>query len=318
MLNYPIKFTPILKYRMWGGAKLKSVLNKNYQEESIGESWEVSQVPGDVSVVSNGDFQGQSLTELIEKSKGDLLGNKVHQKFGEEFPLLIKYIDAKTPLSIQVHPDDETARKRHNSFGKNEMWYVMQADTNSELIVGWDNPLDRETYLKSLEEGTILESMHHETVHAGDTFYIPTGRVHAIGGGVLLAEIQQTSDVTYRVYDYDRVDAATGKKRDLHIQESAEVMDFELQDNYKTQYQTDKNKSTELVHSPYFHTNIIKLEGEMHMDLCDRDSFTIFMAVEGNARINEVSLNYGETVLIPNILNELKITGKGKLLDVSL
>ncbi|MDA8596478.1 class I mannose-6-phosphate isomerase [Flavobacteriaceae bacterium] len=303
---------------MWGGEKLKTILNKVYDEEQIGESWELSQVPGDISVVSGGEFKGINLTELIEQFKGELVGEKVFEKFGTEFPLLIKYIDAKTPLSIQVHPDNETARERHNSFGKNEMWYVMQADSKSELIVGWDKPLDRESYLKSLKEGSILEFMHHEHVAQGDTFYIPTGRVHAIGAGVMLAEIQQTSDVTYRVYDYDRVDAKTGQKRELHVEESVEVMDFEIHENYKTDYYTQKNKSEKLVHSSYFTTNIIDLDKEMKLDLSERDSFTIFMTVEGNATINGEKLGYGETILIPNALNQLTILGSGKLLEVSI
>jgi mannose-6-phosphate isomerase len=319
-----LKFAPIFKYRMWGGEKLKFVLNKDYTETSIGESWELSQVPGDVSVVAEGHLKGKSLTELIQNFKGQLVGNKVYKEFGEEFPLLIKYIDAKTPLSIQVHPDNETARARHGSFGKNEMWYVMQADMEAELIVGWDKAINKQSYVQVLEkeDGSILDYMHHEDVQAGDTFYIPTGRVHAIGAGVMLAEIQQTSDVTYRVYDYDRVDAKTGEKRELHVEQSVDVMDFSIESAYKTKYELQRNKASKLVHSPYFKTNIIELEDKMHLDYSSLDSFVIYMAVEGSCQIQidglTTDLNYGETVLIPAEVSELEISGRGKLLEVSL
>ena len=234
MKLYPLQFTPLYKYRIWGGEKLKTTLNKKYTEENIGESWEISDVSGDETVVAEGPLKGKTLRNLIRDFKGDFVGNTVYEKFGEEFPLLIKFIDAKTPLSIQVHPSNEIAKERHNSFGKNEMWYVMQADKDAELIVGFDEKINNEDYKKHLENNTILNVMHHENVQKGDTFYIPTGRVHAIGAGVLLAEIQQTSDVTYRIYDYDRVDSKTGAKRELHNDLAINVIDYEVHDNYKT------------------------------------------------------------------------------------
>jgi len=195
---YPLKFQPLFKYRMWGGEKLKTVLNKAYSETSIGESWEISDVKDDGTLVSNGALQGKSIQDLIAAFGADFLGKKVFNKFGTEFPLLIKFIDAKTPLSIQVHPSDELARERHQSFGKNEMWYVMQADQDAELIAGFQKNITKNEYTSILEKGTILDVLHSQKVKSGDVFNIPTGRVHAIGAGVLLAEIQQTSDITYR------------------------------------------------------------------------------------------------------------------------
>ena len=318
---YPLKFAPLYKYRIWGGEKLKTELNKNYSEESIGESWEISDVSGDETLVAEGNLKGKSLRDLTNQFHGDFVGNNVYKKFGEEFPLLIKFIDAKTPLSIQVHPSNEIAKERHNSFGKNEMWYVMQADEDAELIVGFDKEISKEEYQQHLKNNTILEVMHHENVNKGDTFYIPTGRVHAIGAGVLLAEIQQTSDITYRIYDYDRVDAKTGQKRDLHNEQAIDVIDYQVHDNYKTNYKLDKNASNKLVHSPYFTTNILDVDSRIQKDYSAIDSFIIFMCVEGNAIIhynNEAyTINCGETILLPAAIQNIDIeASSAKLLEV--
>ncbi len=321
MALYPIKFSPIFKYRIWGGEKLRTKLNKDYTEANIGESWEISDVKDDETVVSAGDFQGKTLKELIGEYKGDFVGNSVYEKFGNAFPLLIKFIDAKTPLSIQVHPSNEIAKKRHNSFGKNEMWYVMQADENAKLIVGFDKEITAIDYKKHIANNTILDVMHHENVEKGDTFYIPTGRVHAIGAGVLLAEIQQTSDITYRIYDYDRVDSKTGKKRDLHNDLALDVIDYQVHDNYKTKYKVDKNQSNTLVHAPYFKTNIICLEGTIEKDYAYVDSFVIYICVEGTLSLVhdhvDYKLNQGETLLLPSSVNTVKVTSKNaKILEV--
>lgn len=321
MQLYPIKFTPLFKYRIWGGEKLKDLFNKEYTEESIGESWEISDVKNDETKVCNGVLKGKTLKELINEYKGDFVGNTVYDTFGEEFPLLIKFIDAKTPLSIQVHPSNEIAKERHNSFGKNEMWYVMQADEGAELIVGFEEEISKEAYLEHLNNNTVLETMHHETVNAGDTFYIPTGRVHAIGAGVLLAEIQQTSDVTYRIYDYDRVDVRTGEKRELHNDLAIDVLDFKPQESYKSNYNLEVNESNKLVHSPYFKTNIIDLKGTVDKDYSKIDSFVIYMCVEGEAHLNynEVyyNLKMGETILLPASIDNVSLNSEsGKLLEV--
>lgn len=322
MKLYPLKFTPISKYRIWGGNKLNTELNKGFNAENIGESWEISDVEGDETKTANGPLIGKILKELINEYKGDFVGNAVYEKFGNEFPLLIKFIDAKTPLSIQVHPSDEIAKQRHNSFGKNEMWYVMQADENAELIVGFDSELNKSTYQEYLNANKVLEVMHHEKVQKGDTFYIPTGRVHAIGAGVLLAEIQQTSDITYRIYDYDRVDKQTGKKRDLHNDLALDVIDFEVQDNYKTDYLKELNTSNKLVHSPYFKTNYLKVRGTLAKNYTNIDSFVIYICVSGLINIVENEVTYtlkkGETLLIPALIQniELKAEEESEVLEV--
>ena len=321
MKLYPLQFTPLFKYRIWGGEKLKTELNKQYNEENIGESWEISDVSGDETVVANGSLKGNTLRDLTMEFKGDFVGEAVYEKFGEEFPLLIKFIDAKTPLSIQVHPSNEVAKMRHGSFGKNEMWYVMQADKDAELIVGFDEKIDTDSYKTHLENNTILNVMHHETVQKGDTFYIPTGRVHAIGAGVLLAEIQQTSDVTYRIYDYDRVDAKTGTKRELHNELAIDVIDYEVHDTYKTEYSIEKNVSNKLVHSPYFKTNILDINSTVEKDYSAIDSFIIYMCVEGSIEIvsegETYTINNGETLLVPATLNNIILKAdNAKVLEV--
>jgi len=321
---HPIKFQPLYKYRLWGGNKLKTVLNKDYNEDNIGESWEVSDVKGDETKVINGALKGHTLRDLIKTFKGDFVGHSVYKKFGNEFPLLIKYIDAKTPLSVQVHPSDAIAKERHDSFGKNEMWYIMQADDNAEIIVGFDKELNEDEYKKRIKENTILEVMHHEKTNKGDTFYIPTGRVHAIGAGVLLAEIQQTSDVTYRMYDYDRVDASTGEKRELHNDLAVNVIDYKVCNSYHTEYKTTKNVSNKLVHSPYFKTNFLPIEGTITKDYSALDSFVIYMCVDGKGAEILVDsetyiLNYGETIIIPATVNTVELTSSStKILEVSL
>jgi len=321
----PLKFTPVFKYRLWGGEKLKSVLNKDYSETNIGESWEISDVEDSKTVVANGVFKGKTLKDLIEIHKEEFLGKAVYEKFGNDFPLLIKFIDAKTPLSIQVHPGNEVAKERHNSFGKNEMWYVMEADKDAELIVGFDEEIAQKDYNTYVADGSILKVMHHENVSEGDTFYIPTGRVHAIGAGVLLAEIQQTSDITYRIYDYDRVDAKTGALRDLHNDLAIDVIDFECHDAYKTSYETKPNISDTLVHSPYFTSNFLTIEGTLRKDYTALDSFVIYICVDGELEIthqkNSFSLKKGETILLPAAIDiiELKsVSEKSKLLEVYL
>ena len=311
---YPLKFTPISKYRIWGGNKLDTVLNKGFNTENCGESWEISDVEGDETKVADGPLQGMNLKQLIDKYKGDLVGQSVYEKFGNKFPLLIKFIDAKTPLSIQVHPSDEMARKRHQSFGKNEMWYVMQADEAAELIVGFDEKLNKNTYNEHLKTNTILDVMHHETVQKGDTFYIPTGRVHAIGAGVLLAEIQQTSDVTYRIYDYNRVDKKTGAKRDLHNDLAIDAIDFEAHSKYKTDYKQAVNTSNKLVHSPYFKTNYLPIKDSLEKDYSHLDSFVIYMCISGSIDLmvsnTSYSLQMGETILLPASIEKVQLNAE--------
>jgi mannose-6-phosphate isomerase len=319
---YPLKFIPLSKYRIWGGEKLNTVLSKGFEESNIGESWEISAIKNDETLVKEGALKGASLTGLISEYKGSLVGEKVYELFGNEFPLLIKFIDAKTPLSIQVHPHDEIAKERHNSFGKNEMWYVMEAETEAELIVGFQKKVDKQNYTQILETGKVMEVLNSETVVEGDVFYIPTGRVHAIGAGVLLAEIQQTSDITYRIYDFDRVDSKTGEKRELHNELALDVIDFEMHDNYKTTYNKEKNKVNELVNSPYFKTNFLPVNGELVRDFSKLDSFVIYICTEGLVtifdEIKEYTLKKGETILIPATIKKISLQCdvKSELLEV--
>ena len=323
---YPLKFEPILKSRLWGGTKLKSVLNKNTGEASdIGESWELSGVPGDVSVVSNGFLKGNSLSELLEIYMSELVGDKVFEKFGAEFPLLIKFIDANDALSIQVHPDDKLARIRHDSFGKTEMWYVMQADEGAELISGFKKDTGKDEYLKALENKQLENLLASHKVAPGDVFFIPAGRVHAIGKGILLAEIQQTSDVTYRIYDFDRKDAQ-GNTRELHTAQALDAIDFSGGDEYKTPYTPKGNDVTEIVKSPYFVTSLIDLQGKaLKKDIYDLDSFVILICTEGQAQLNyyddqNETISAGETVLVPADIKEFSIKAKEhcRLLEVHI
>lgn len=321
MIKEPLKFIPILKEKIWGGEKLNKLLKKKSDKKNIGESWEISDVENEMSIVANGKLKGQSIQDVIEQYKGELVGEKVYQHFGNKFPLLIKFIDAKEALSIQLHPNDKLAKKRHNSFGKTEMWYVMQADKNANLIVGFKEKVNSETYKKHLQEKTLLKILNSELVEKGDVFFIPTGRVHAIGAGVLLAEIQQTSDVTYRIYDWDRKDDK-GNYRELHTENALEALDFEVKNSYKTNYKVKVNKESTIVECPFFTTNIIIVDGEINVNHTNKDSFIIYMCVSGNvifANNNfELELNYGETILIPNSLNhfEIKSNKKSELLEV--
>ncbi|PWK18753.1 type I phosphomannose isomerase catalytic subunit [Xanthomarina spongicola] len=313
---YPLKFQPILKEKIWGGQKLKTLLNKDSQLPNVGESWEISDVDGDTSIVANGDIVGQSLKFLLSTYKEDLIGNKNYKLFGDTFPLLIKFIDAKEDLSIQLHPNDEIAAKRHNSFGKTEMWYVMQADPDSNLIVGFNQEMTSEKYLKHLENKTLIEILNFENVKSGDTFIIREGKVHAIGAGVMLAEIQQTSDITYRIYDWDRMDNE-GKQRDLHTDLALEAISFNLNSDFKVNYNKTANQSNKMVECPYFTTNYLKINKAINIKNT-YDSFIIYMCVEGEAILTTSSykehIKTGETILIPANIFEFEITSKNATL----
>lgn len=319
---YPLKFKPILKERLWGGTKLKEVLNKPIESDITGESWELSGVQGDISVVSNGELEGTSLQSLMEEEGNALLGNSVVQRFGNDFPILIKFIDAKQDLSIQLHPNDELAKSRHNSFGKTEMWYIMDADPGAKLIVGFNKDVEKEEYVKSLEEGTLTDLMNYEEVKEGDTFFINTGKIHAIGAGVLLAEIQQTSDITYRVFDFNRRDK-DGNLRELHTSLAVDAIDYKKKDDFRVNYSKEGDKVNSMVDCPYFKTNFMELSKPMKQDLTQRDSFTIYMCVGGEATIKNnqgsTSIKRGETVLLAAASHHVEIdTQHAKLLEVTI
>ena len=316
---YPLKFQPILKDKIWGGQKLQQLLHKPTTSKNAGESWEISDVEGDTSIVANGTLQGSSLKHLLETHRSDLLGEKNFRQFGTKFPLLIKFIDAKDDLSVQLHPNDQLAKARHNSFGKTEMWYVVQADPESNLIVGFNQKMSQELYLKHLEDKTLQSILNFDAVQAGDTYFIEVGRIHAIGAGVLLAEIQQTSDITYRVYDWDRVDS-DGNERELHNDIALEAFDFDMPDNFRVDYTKGSNTPTELVSCPYFTTNVMDVN-ELISKENTHDSFMIYMCVDGNAQIevdgNQTGISMGETVLIPACIKQFSISANhAKLLEV--
>lgn len=320
MINYPIKFRPILQDKIWGGRKLKEILNKDTNREQVGESWEISGVEGHISVVQNGDEAGKNLKDLISEYKEELVGERIYKEFGNDFPLLIKFIDAKTDLSVQLHPNDELAKQRHNSFGKTEMWYIIQADKGSKLNIGFKKDLDKREYLEYLEDGKITDLLNFEEVKKGDSVFINTGKVHAIGGGVLLAEIQQTSDITYRIYDWDRVDAE-GNSRELHTALALDAIDFDKKNDYWLNYEKEKNTSSEIASCEYFTTNFLPLNGELEKDYSSLDSFVIYMCVEGKCRIsidnNSEELRKGQSLLIPASAEKVQLTGKdAELLEI--
>lgn len=319
---YPLRFRPILKERLWGGHKLRDVLEKDFEGTGIGESWELSGVEGDVSLVDNGPYKGKSLNELIQAYPTELLGKPVIDKFGTEFPILVKFIDAQKDLSIQLHPGDELARARHNSFGKTEMWYVMDADPGAELIVGFKRDMSKEEYQRAMDEKSLPQYLHYEPVAAGDGFFINSGKIHAIGAGILLAEIQQSSDVTYRVYDFDRRDAR-GNLRELHTELALDAMDFKKKDDFKISYGRQKNRENLMVSSPYFKTSFLEIDTQTKLSLSYPDSFTVLICVDGAAElvINswKIQIKKGETVLLPAAATEVKVnTSQARFLKVSL
>ena len=319
-IAYPIKFVPILKEKVWGGNKLNRLFKKTSLSNKVGESWEISGVEGNISIIANGEFSGKNLNELIEIFKQDFLGKQVYAKFGNQFPLLFKFIDAKEYLSIQLHPHDALAKLRHNSFGKTEMWHIVQADENANLIIGFKENISEKIYLKHIENGTLEEILHYEKVNEGDSFLIAPGRIHAIGAGVLLAEIQQTSDITYRVYDWNRPDS-DGKLRELHNDLVLDAIDFDAPKDFKLECHLVTDHPQKLVALPYFETSLLKVIGKMDRDLSFIDSFVVYMCVAGEVSIHVNSyseiLHIGETVLIPAICTKVSILAtNAKLLEV--
>ncbi len=309
---YPLKFDTIFKDKLWGGQKIKTVLGKDFGElPNCGETWEISGVKGNVSVVADGPLAGQDLQSLISQHRGQLVGEQVYERHGDEFPLLVKFIDAAEDLSIQVHPDDTLAQERHNSAGKTEMWYIFQADPGASLIAGFNQPMSREKYLEYFEKGKLLDILNRESVQDDDVFFLPAGRVHTIGKGLLLAEIQQTSDITYRIYDFDRRDTE-GNSRELHVEQALDAIDYQHYEAYKTQYESKQNKPVLLALCPYFETYRLNYTEDTRRDYAERDSFTIYVCTEGEATLhcNEQSyvVRKGDAYLIPASISELKIT----------
>ena len=315
----PLKFNALLKSTLWGGDKIIPFKNLDVQQENVGESWEISGVKGNETIVADGPYAGKKLNELVEELKGKLVGEDNYQRFGNEFPLLIKFIDARQDLSIQVHPTDEIAKMQGKERGKTEMWYLMDSDKDATLLCGLKKKITPEEYAQMVENDTIVDAIDRYEVKEGDCFFLPAGRIHAIGTGCFLAEIQQTSDVTYRIYDFKRKDK-DGKYRQLHTKEAAECINYNVESNYRTDYTPVKNQGVSLVQCPYFNTAVYDLDEPMTIDYSELDSFVILIGLKGNATItdnegNTFTLQAGESVLVPATTETLKVDGNIKFLE---
>ena len=315
---YPLKFKPILKNIIWGGDEISKFKGISPVQDGVGESWEVSSVKGNISVVANGELADKDLTDVIAAYKEQLVGKKNFETFGTTFPLLIKFIDARDNLSIQVHPDDELAKKRHDSFGKTEMWYVVNAAPGAFLYSGFKKQMTPDSYVKSIEDNTFVDYLEKHDVKKGDVFFLPAGRVHAIGAGTFIAEIQQTSDITYRIYDYNRKDA-NGNGRELHTELAKDAIDYKLYDSYKTSYERTENQPVELESCKYFTTNLLEVTKDVTRDYSVIDSFVAYICMGGACEIrddkgNDLSVKQGETVLIPADTKNVNISPQGSVL----
>ena len=323
MQLYPLLFKPNLHSVVWGGSQLSRYKGLEPSEEPIGESWEVSAVPTSTSIIANGELKGKDLISVIKEYPEAILGKKVNEKYQGKLPLLVKFIDAKRDLSIQVHPNDEMAMREHGKMGKSEMWYVIKADEGAHLYAGFKQEITPFEYQKRVEDGSITEVLADHQVKAGDVFYLPAGRVHAICGGILLAEVQQSSDVTYRIFDYNRP-GMDGKPRELHTELAAQALDYHVEANYRTYYSKGSNKSIRVIDTPYFSVRVTDIMKPFHRDLMKYDSFVITMCIEGDSSLiikstgDELFLKEGQSTLIPAVLADYYIKpiyGKTRVLD---
>ncbi len=316
----PIKFKPILKQTLWGGGKIVKFKGiDGHDGEQIGESWELSGVPGNESVAANGEYEGRTLTEIVAAEKERLVGTDNYKRFGDEFPLLIKFIDAKQDLSIQVHPDDEKAQKYGLRNGKTEMWYIMNSDADASLRCGMKAKITPEQYKAMVADGTICDAIAEYPVKEDDCFFIPAGRIHSIGKGCFLAEIQQTSDATYRIYDFNRRDK-DGNLRELHTEKAAECIDYTVLNDYRTEFTAEKNRGVQIVSCPFFNTAVYDLDEPMTLDYSELDSFVVLIGLKGEARLtdnegNTTPLRGGETLLVPASTATIKVDGSIKFLE---
>ena len=316
----PIKFKPILKETIWGGCKIPRIKHiSGLEDKHIGESWEISGLDDNESVVDGGAYDGKSLSQLIDTSKGNLVGEENYRRFGNRFPLLIKFIDARQDLSIQVHPDDETALRHGMVNGKNEMWYLLDSEPYASLRCGLKEELSADDIIKKVDDSTICDSIAQYDVKAGDCFYIPAGRVHSIGAGCLIAELQQTSDTTYRLYDYNRRDS-NGNLRQLHVRQAAECIDYTVREDYRQTYKRERNVRVPLVECKYFKTSLYDIDRTLQLDYSNLYSFVILICVKGsgtftNEEENSVPIRECETVLIPATTTTLEVKGNLQLLE---
>jgi len=319
---YPLKFHPILKDKIWGGNKLKVDLHREGASDKCGESWDISDLEDNISEVKNGFLAKNNLNELVEIYMGDIVGDKVYEKYGNQFPILIKFIDATDKLSLQVHPNDELALELHNCPGKTEMWYVVDHEPGAELICGFKQKVNKEIYLQHLKNNSLTEILNTQKIQKGDVFFLPAGRIHAIGAGMLILEIEQSSDITYRIFDWNRTDDS-GKPRPIHTDQALKAMDFNIPENYKTNYPVVLNKTTNIVDCPYFFTNILHFDHSVEKDYNLIDSFVIYIAVEGNFKIKyeggeDSEVRKGECILIPAVIKNLILepVDSAKLIEV--
>lgn len=308
---YPLKFEPDLKEKVWGGTTLFTNYNKRTSESSvIGESWEISGLSDNQSVVSNGFLAGNNIEEIIEIYMGDITGDAVFDKFGNEFPLLIKFIEAKQDLSIQVHPDNNLARKRHQAYGKTEMWYILESKIGSQIYTGFKEGVTKEMYEEALLNGRVTELLNAESAVSGDFFFTPAGRIHAIGAGTVLVEIQQTSDITYRIFDWNRIN--TGKEtRELHTDLALDAIDFSASGRNKMHIDPELNKKVNLVSCEFFNTSLLKFNIPINKEYYDIDSFVVYICIEGEFLIcwdgNQEKISKGQTVLLPAMIKEIML-----------
>lgn len=313
-----IKFRPILKQVLWGGNKIIPFKQLDAEMEQVGESWEVSGVEDNESIVANGQYEGMKLNDLVALLKGDLVGEENYERFGNEFPLLIKFIDASKQLSIQVHPNDEQAKAKGLKRGKTEMWYVMESAPDATLLSGLKRAITPEEYKAMVENDTITDALCEYRVGEGDVFYLPAGRIHSIGAGTFLAEIQETSDVTYRIYDFKRKDK-DGNYRQLHTEAAAECIDYSVENDYRTKYKARKNEGVELAQCAHFTTSVYDLDEPMLLDYSELDSFVVLIALSGECTLStgdtETQLRAGETVLLPATTQTLSVSGTVKFLE---
>ena len=323
MYLYPFLFQPNLHPVVWGGHQLRPYKGLEPNEEPIGESWEVSAVPSSTSIISNGSFEGRDLTSVIAEFPEEILGHAVNEKYHGQLPLLVKFIDAERDLSIQVHPNDEMAWREHKKMGKSEMWYIIKAAPGSHLYAGFKQQITSDEYFRRIADGTITEVLADHTVKTGDVFYLPAGRVHAICGGIMLAEVQQSSDVTYRIYDYNRP-GMDGKPRELHTDLAAQALDYHVEQNYRTEYVETDNRAIQIIDSPYFDVRVMEIQTPFHRNLLKYDSFVISMCIEGDCKLvmrtngSEILLKAGHTTLIPAAIADydvIPLNGRTKLLD---
>ena len=313
------KFKPLLKQTIWGGERIVPFKRLECNMGQVGESWEISGVKGQETVVDGGPYDGLTTNELVATLRDRLLGRDNYLRYGDEFPLLIKFIDAAGDLSVQVHPDDATAMRHGRKRCKTEMWYVMDSEPSATLMVGLKRSITPDEYKALVANGTICDAISRYNVKEGDCFYIPSGRIHSIGAGCFLTEIQQTSDVTYRIYDFKRKDK-DGNFRELHTAEAADAIDYQVQESYRTEYDRVKNEPAELVDCPYFRTALYDLDEPMTLDYSELDSFVILIGVCGEGTLTcddgtSATLSAGHTLLLPATTGIVGVSGKVKFLE---